>query len=300
MGRPQTCGVHTRGRAWCPCPCPRVAACARQGSALDSNLQAKGSAGPSPPTGPLGTGGRMHGRQRVAQPPTGPRPAPPFGCPHGGPGRPWSCPPAGLPGPTCSWLRVSGQRSLSRLLARSFCGRAGCRSFSDVLRPRRPACLPSDLRAQDRLGQGGSGQPVLLMGSWARGHTEPTTLQHMAAVSTPEPGPMAPSPQGAQCSGSRRHLTKALARGAPADGAWPGKRESWPTGTLPTLGRAAAAAPQRHETCQHPVAVGLWGPPWASNWPRDTRTPRSMMGPPPYRHCPADSFPRRPVTWWRG
>ena len=50
-------------------------------------------------------------------------------------------PPAG----TCSWLRVSGQRSLSRLLARSFCGRAGCRSFRDVLRPRRPACFPSDL-----------------------------------------------------------------------------------------------------------------------------------------------------------
>lgn len=46
---------------------------------------------------------------------------------------------------TCSWLRVSGQRSLSRLLARSFCGRAGCRSFRDVLRPRRPACFPSDL-----------------------------------------------------------------------------------------------------------------------------------------------------------
>ena len=34
---------------------------------------------------------------------------------------------------------------MSRLLARSFCGRAGCRSFRDVLRPRRPACFPSDL-----------------------------------------------------------------------------------------------------------------------------------------------------------
>lgn len=89
------------------------------------------------------------------------------------PGRPGSCPPASPPGPTCSWLRVSGQRSLSRLLARSFCGRAGCRSFSDVLRPRRPACLPSDLRAQDRLGQGVPGWPVLLMGSWARATRSP-------------------------------------------------------------------------------------------------------------------------------
>lgn len=55
--------------------------------------------------------------------------------------------------PTCSWLRVSGQRSLSRLLARSFCGRTACRSFRDVLRPRRPASLPSVLWGQARLGQ---------------------------------------------------------------------------------------------------------------------------------------------------
>lgn len=45
----------------------------------------------------------------------------------------------------CSWLLVSGQRSLSRLLARSFWGRAACRSFRDVLRPRRPAGFDSDL-----------------------------------------------------------------------------------------------------------------------------------------------------------
>lgn len=67
---------------------------------------------------------------------------------------PWgrhSCEDAALP--TCSWLRVSGQRSLSRLLARSFCGRTACRSFRDVLRPRRPASLPSVLWGQARLGQ---------------------------------------------------------------------------------------------------------------------------------------------------
>lgn len=61
-----------------------------------------------------------------------------------------------VPTLTCSWLLVSGQRSLSRLLARSFCGRAGCRSFRDVLRPRRPAGFDSDLpetrKGREQLG----------------------------------------------------------------------------------------------------------------------------------------------------
>lgn len=46
---------------------------------------------------------------------------------------------------TCKWCRVSGDRSLSRLFALSFCGLTGCLSFRDVLLPRRPVCFPSDL-----------------------------------------------------------------------------------------------------------------------------------------------------------
>lgn len=46
---------------------------------------------------------------------------------------------------TCKWCRVSGERSLSRLFALSFCGLTGCLSFRDVLLPRRPVCFPSDL-----------------------------------------------------------------------------------------------------------------------------------------------------------
>lgn len=47
--------------------------------------------------------------------------------------------------PTCRWQRVSRERSLSRLLALSFCGLLGWRSFNDVLRPRLPANLGSCL-----------------------------------------------------------------------------------------------------------------------------------------------------------
>lgn len=50
---------------------------------------------------------------------------------------------------TCKWCRVSGDRSLSRLFALSFCGLTGCLSFKDVLLPRRPVCFPSDLLETD-------------------------------------------------------------------------------------------------------------------------------------------------------
>lgn len=64
-----------------------------------------------------------------------------------------------LPPPTCRWHRVSSERSLSRLLALSFCGLLGWRSFSEVLLPRLPATLGSCLK----LGE----QPVR---DWSRGH----------------------------------------------------------------------------------------------------------------------------------
>lgn len=46
---------------------------------------------------------------------------------------------------SCSCLRGSGQRSLSRMWAHLFCGHTGCCSFRDVLWPRPLACFPSDL-----------------------------------------------------------------------------------------------------------------------------------------------------------
>lgn len=48
--------------------------------------------------------------------------------------------------PTCRWQRVSRDRSLSRLLALSFVGLLGWRSFSDVLLPRLPANFGSCLK----------------------------------------------------------------------------------------------------------------------------------------------------------
>lgn len=56
--------------------------------------------------------------------------------------------------PTCRWQRVSRERSLSRLLALSFCGLLGWRSFNDVLRPRLPANLGSCLCGKEPEGGG--------------------------------------------------------------------------------------------------------------------------------------------------
>lgn len=98
----------------------------------------------------------------------------------------------GRRGPTCSWLRASGQRSLSRLLARSFCGRAGCRSFSDVLRPRRPACFPSDLGDQPRCPRPSSREP-------GRGRSPPTPPPGSRAGGTAAP----PRPSAAGDRGSQ-------------------------------------------------------------------------------------------------
>lgn len=50
--------------------------------------------------------------------------------------------------PTCRWHLVSRDRSLSRLLALSFWGLLGWRSFSDVLLPRLPANFGSCLKAK--------------------------------------------------------------------------------------------------------------------------------------------------------
>lgn len=64
--------------------------------------------------------------------------------------------------PACRWQRVSRDRSLSRLLALSFWGLLGCRSFRDVLLPRLPANFGSCLKMKQDIKMKSSDQESLL------------------------------------------------------------------------------------------------------------------------------------------
>lgn len=76
--------------------------------------------------------------------------------------------------PTCRWQRVSRERSLSKLLALSFCGLLGWRSFNDVLRPRLPANLGSCLCVKEPEGGGKTGRRNGAKKKWEKKNNECT------------------------------------------------------------------------------------------------------------------------------